>query len=642
MKKLLFFLLLWAELILSLNTLFSQTDSLSSIINDFAENETIYNELLLELTEQPVNINYADKDDFLSLPFITSELADSIIILRNAVGNFKSKRELRPLLGPDIYNLLKTYFTTAAKDYNRLQFTQRNIFKIENTAHINNRLYLGDPLNSYSRLKYQYNPFINIGMIAQKDPGEESYADHFNFALQYKRANWHVIMGNYNIQFAHGLSHSSPYGNQKSVYLNAVFREISARAKPDLSSSESSGKFGIFIQNTFKRRFSLFSFYSNAKRDVQFTDSYVSGIRYDGLHRTEKEMNSKEKLSEQNWGLGVEIEPRPSFKISLLVNQYHFSEAIEATTAVLGANQKRRQKFSFAGKQLSQASLYGLWKIYNLILSAELSASDLGSPGWTQAAFYSKKNYKIGLKYWYLDKKFQSIDGRSFDSTAPFPNGTKGFFGGTEVKFSDNSILYAYKKIEYKIWRTYFDPMPTASNEWLARWEYHFNTSLLSIQMRHKMSEDYKNGRNGYQLYENNQNLLRLQLNYKITPKMEGQTRWEHTQLENTPEQGTLTFQDINYKIYPDLHFSCRLTFFYTSSYNSRIYEYERDLPGAFSNSALFDNGHKFYSMLFWQASEKLAGWLKLRYILKAAYQANGKPEKLLSRDWRLQIRYRF
>jgi hypothetical protein len=641
MKKFYLFIIFFWEIFITPSGLLSQTDSLLNIINDLAEDETFYTELLLDLKEQPLNINFANKDDFLALPLITSEIADTIIGHRRLYGDYKYIRQLRKIIGPEIYDLVKPYLTASDKGYNNLHFIHRDIYKIEKIKEIENGTYRGNALNNYNRLKYQYNPNLNFGIVTQKDPGENSYTDHFSYVLNYKTRKWNIILGNFYLQFAEGLSHSNPYGNQKSTFIQAVFRETSSFARPNLTSAELSGKYGFFLQRDWDG-YSVFTFYSNAQRDAQTNGDYITGIKFDGLHRSESELSSKAKLREQNSGGGFKIDPTGFLTISGILNQYQFSDFISNSEGVIGENQKRRQYYSFSGKHLNQAGLHSVFKINYFRLSSEISSSDPGKPGWSQSLFYSNEAFKAGLKYWNLDKNFQTIDGRSFDTSTPFPNGLKGFFAGAQLRIARGSTIYAYKTAQQRTWRSYFDPMPTAKNEWLVQWDSKISNAGFTIRIRHKNGEEYKDSGMGSKLDEYTQNNYRLQVDYKVSGNIFTRTRWEHTLLANSPEQGTLFFQEFNYSYKPNITLSNRLTFFNTSSFTSRIYEFERDLPGTFSNIALFDNGHKFYSIINWEATEYLAVWLKLRYAVKTNTLPNGTYNKSLDRDIRFQLNYSF
>lgn len=63
-------------------------------------------------------------------------------------------------------------------------------------------------------------------------------------------------------------------------------------------------------------------------------------------------------------------------------------------------------------------------------------------------------------------------------------------------------------------------------------------------------------------------------------------------------ENGFLIYQDVKLKLDEKLFLSSRYIFFQTDSYNSRIYEFENDLSGVFSNNALFGEGFRFYFLI--------------------------------------------
>lgn len=620
---------------------FGQTDSLLNLISDMSENETFYTDLLLELEEQPIQINYAGKEDFMQLPLISSAMADSIIAHREKYGFYTYIRQLRKIIDPHVYELLKPYLTTNDKGYNEMQVTHRDIFKIEKDPNIESGKYEGSALNSYTRIKYQYNPFINFGFISQKDPGEENFTDHISFYAHYKRDGWNVVAGNYYLQFALGLTHSNPYGNQKSTYLSAVFREPSSTVRPNISSSESSGKFGLFVEKKFSETITTFGFYSNSRRDAQLTENTLSGINYDGYHRSASEIAKRKYFAEENWGSGVKYNPLHWLHISAIINQYRFSEAIQNSADVVGENNLRRRYFNFSGDNLAQAAIGYVLNTGHLKLSGEYSSSDLGKAGWTQSAYFSKNRFKFGVQYWELDKNFQSIDGRSFDDSSPFPQGVKGFFGGIQFELTKNSTLSAYKKTEQRTWRAYFDPMPTAKSEWLTQWDWHLKKVSFTSRFRHRVNEEFLNGEQGSQRSEREQNNIRFQIDYKPVKTVTTRARWEHSIIENPNEKGSLFFQELNYLFSHTLSLSMRYTFFNTASWDSRIYEYERDLPGTFSNLALVDNGNKIYLLIKWRLYESISIWFKWRYIVQNDIFENGRYFKDINRDIRFQVHFR-
>jgi hypothetical protein len=95
---------------------------------------------------------------------------------------------------------------------------------------------------------------------------------------------------------------------------------------------------------------------------------------------------------------------------------------------------------------------------------------------------------------------------------------------------------------------------------------------------------------------------------YLVTLRFEptGWLRWKNcleiatTGLEHSfvQERGMLFFQDMTAGLGRDFTVSFRAVAFHTDSYNSRVYEYEADLPGAFSSPALFESGFRCYILV--------------------------------------------
>jgi len=627
--------------ILFMQPAFAQSDSLLNLINDLSENETYLNDLLLDLSENPVNINNADHEDLLAIPLLSYELADSIIQLRKRNGRFKSKRQLRKIITPAIYNLIKEFITTSEKQTYKLKITQRNSLKVENIPEIESGKYQGSALNSYSRIKYQYNPYYSLGFIAQKDPGELNYIDHLNFSAQYTKDNWNILAGDFYLQFGQGLSHSNPYGNKKSIYLSSVFREPSKIARTNLTSSESTGKRGVFARNTIKEKLDIFAFYSKADRDVKFDDESIIGFKYDGYHRSSSEIDSKNKISETNWGTGFYYSFNSSIKIGGLFNQYNFDKSVENNYAISG-DTTRGQYFDFSGNKLTQMALSYIYKIKNIKFSGEYSQANKGGTGWSQSVYYSKDKFNIGFNYWRLARDFFSFDGRAFDDSDAFPQGVTGYFAGLQFKLTNSLTLAAFKLYEQKLWPGYFDPMPTEKNEWLSQLDWQAGDVSTTVRFRNKDSESFEIVQDVDNRVRQNQKFIRMEVKFTPSKKVRLKTRWEHTFIENSNEKGTLVYQDFEYFLFENINFSTRFSFFNTTSFESRIYEYERDLPGSFSNRALFDNGMKSYLLLKWKVYHNFYLWLKGRYIVKYNTLENGEIQKDLNRDFRMQFTVSF
>jgi hypothetical protein len=59
--------------------------------------------------------------------------------------------------------------------------------------------------------------------------------------------------------------------------------------------------------------------------------------------------------------------------------------------------------------------------------------------------------------------------------------------------------------------------------------------------------------------------------------------------------RGLLFFQEVTADLGSRLSLSARAVAFHTDSYESRVYEYEADVPGAYASPALYERGFRWY-----------------------------------------------
>ncbi|MFN0157897.1 MAG: hypothetical protein ACKVRP_07480 [Bacteroidota bacterium] len=77
-------------------------------------------------------------------------------------------------------------------------------------------------------------------------------------------------------------------------------------------------------------------------------------------------------------------------------------------------------------------------------------------------------------------------------------------------------------------------------------------------------------------------------------------------------ENGYLLFQELRYRTSESLTLEFRMVFFETDSYDSRLYEFENDLRGVFSNPALYGSGRRWYVLARYKVNHVLA--LSMKY----------------------------
>ena len=212
-------------------TSFSLYDIITDIYENMAEGrqfdddfETFYDNLL-QLQQNPININQATQQQLEQLFFLTDEQIDGILMYIYKNGPLHSQYELQ-LIGEledyDIRNLLpfitigpaeKPAFQwkqlLTAKHEAVFRFDARNMENYEKV----DKQYTGDPF--YTNIKYKYNSDNRVlfGLHAKKDAGEQFIGpDNYGFDSYggYLQINnlWKfktIIIGDYKANFGEGL-----------------------------------------------------------------------------------------------------------------------------------------------------------------------------------------------------------------------------------------------------------------------------------------------------------------------------------------------------------------------------------------------------------------------------------------------------
>ncbi len=618
----------------------AQTDSLIAKWADLSEDDDAFIEQINELYENPVNINRAGRSAIAAIPFITPAQADSIIELRKKIGKFTSKSQLRRVLGREVYLLVKDIVTLHSEKKHAVVIAHRNYYPIEKLPAIESGKYAGNALYDHNKLYYRYGNRFRFGAVTQKDIGEKKYTDFYTGFGEYTGNNYKFILGNYYLQFGQGLIFSSAFGSRKSALSTLPFKTNRNGGFASLSSSENTGHFGAYttLQNFYTLEFH--GFYARNIRDARISGSAITGLDYDGYHRTVSEINKQDLIEENLYGFSALINPLENISAGLIVAQTRYTPSLQSSAETLGEKAFRRQYFNFSGNRLTQYGLFYTFHEYSLRLKGELALSDQGGPGINQSLFVDLENIEFGINYWRLSKNYQAPFGRIFDDANPFPRAEEGFYAALALKPFKRVKLYAYKVFHRDTWRSYFNPLPASKNEWLIELNYKLKGIALSGRVRQKEKDTFVRPENGRELRRTaKQNIFRLQADFRPLKQIKLRLRWEHTLLNPENESGTLFFQDMVCQLPYKLQLSTRLNFFRTDSYASRIYEYERDLPGSFANYALYGEGRSWYVMIKWFTLNRISLWLKLRYLYVTDTDLTNRiMESMINRTLRFQL----
>lgn len=224
-----------------------------------AKEETF--ELLADLSEHPLNLNTASRDELARIPFLTAEQIEDIQAYVYQYHGMQSLGELAMIESLDaLRRQLLPYFVYVSPVEEQHQFpTLKSIIKggkhtILLTAHIpfyqregDQKGYLGYPYAHSFRYTFRYGDYVQAGLVGAQDAGEPFFAygnrlgyDHYSFYLLLRKMGRlkTLAVGRYKVNFGQGLIINNSFGFGKLAMLSTLGRQsIGIRAHSSRSAA---------------------------------------------------------------------------------------------------------------------------------------------------------------------------------------------------------------------------------------------------------------------------------------------------------------------------------------------------------------------------------------------------------------------
>ncbi len=577
-------------------------------------------DLIEQLQNNPVDINFADVDELLQVPFLDFKEAKAIVDHRNKYGKYFSTNELNDIkeLTKVKANLIKIFFTTRSLQRKEietggvfqlpveLEFRTRAITDLQQREGFKDGSYLGSRIKNYNRLKLNYGNNITAGFLVEKDAGEDSFTDFYSFHVQYKRGNYKIIGGDYLVEFGQGLALWGPYGFSKGGNaispINKKARGIIAYTSSDENQFLRGGAAQIKID---KFRIIPFVSFNDIDASVDNHSNQITSLKTDGLHRTESEESRKNTVDKQVFGSIVNYKPIKNIDLGLLFYNTNFSHSL----ANKGIRFPHGENFNFYS--FSYSSFYK-----NIFVSGEFAYNDVSvaSINNVQISLTDKISFITSIRSYPFN--FFNFHSNGFGERSKTQN-EFGVYAGLRWR-SDFGLFNLY--YDQFTFRDNFSQFNVGGNEFLINYENNIfsRTRLLLRFQREKKEVDISFDMPEY--FDQIRNKFRGELIYNPSKYIRLKSRIEFIWLDIDQvknESGFLTFQDIRYDISNKVRFYGRVIFFKTDSFDSRIYEFENDLTGVITNPALFGEGMRWYFVVNYSILTYLKLSLKYSELVK-------------------------
>ncbi|MGQ1787292.1 MULTISPECIES: hypothetical protein [unclassified Saccharicrinis] len=604
-------------------------ESLSENDIDLNNQSQIFDDLL-ELYENPVNINLIEQVDLEKLVFLSDLQIKAILDYMEKMGPLDSKYQLQGAGGltrTDIERLMMfvTIEPIETKPPYRKhldgQLILRDQFDVEKAKGYESDStgsgYYGDRHHLYAKLQLRYGSNWYAGMVMDKDPGEEiTPIDFVSGYAMFEGDNLikTVIIGDYHANFGQGLAlwtgtsmgkTSEPLSIRKRGH---GFRKYS-------SANEYAYFRGIATTLAYKNaEFSLFASLKDRDADIGFhedsTWTIVASMPETGYHRTQSELNKKNKLGQSTYGANLDCR----FK-NLSVSLGGFSQTYDADSIAV------KELYQILAHEKTKSSQY--WIAYNYgtnnwLAFGELAVDGTGNPAMINGLQLRPANQvSVALSHRYFSRKYYSPWVNAFSENS-FPAGESGFYLAINTLPVPKLKLAGYVDLFKTNWLKYSIDKPSSGYDISFQANYELNPQF-KVNVRYREKEKSQNQTiediPEYIIATTNIKKVRLHTDMVAHQNWLLQMRVEKSFYKEENKRSTegilaytgVKFLNNNHKL------SCwlRYSIFDTENYDTRLYAYENDLLYNFYTPAFQGEGSRVYFMAQYQALRNVKLWIK-------------------------------
>jgi hypothetical protein len=584
---------------------------------DRASTESEYSgelDRLLWMEGHPYNLNKVTREELETIPGVTPLEAVQVIRMRALRRSFTSMRQIAAIgsHGEELVQKLSPFvFISPVRNagwssvHHRVQFSSRFSMDLQPRKGFRDNSFLGSTLKAHTTLSLAAAPHAELGLMYEKDPGEE-YPAGFTSGFMVIRNSIglsQLIVGDYTLEAGQGLVLWRASGLGKGVDPTVAVRKSGLDAQPYRSSDEfnflrgaaltysSESCAGLFTATGFVSRRLISASVDELGRITSFYSS--------GLFRTSTELGKRDVSKETLIGMRVRLAVSDNWTIGTTYYRTAFDREVVSSSPQ-----------GFKGKTAGVGGIDAEIHTGGVALFGEVARSGEAAVAGIVGAIVSVPPAPtVVVVYRNYSADFTGLHAGSFGERNDAKN-EEGVYTGLELRLTPWLRMTGHYD-QFRFPRpTSTHPFPAGGREILL----HADASIsrrcdLSVRFADTWTEvtgalTDNFGRQARRILDRREESSRVIAIYRANPRIRMKGCAEITRIRYSliqrGEYGYVFYQDLRYSLPPGFSVEARLAFFDTKSYDSRLYVYENDLRGAFSNPALYGRGRRWYCVVQW------------------------------------------
>ena len=609
-------------------------------IENTTSNESPSEEQLYTAEEQiqystRLNINKATFIDLFATRLLSKVQVDAILSYRKNNGSFISLYELQaiPSIHTDTLMLLaqqlyvptldtykKSNLLKEGTHYSLLRWERKTqSSKGYQTNSKGLRSYEGEDYRLMYRFRSSITNLYYFGISLEKDAGESfnwqpsSKKYYFDFNSAYlivfpKKIVDQIAVGDFNYRNGHGLVFGGNFFQSKNPSYWQSTWQIGNGFRPHTSSAEYGYYRGAGMQLK-KHHWTFSSLISKSPQDGTIQpDQSISGFNTSGLHRTVSELEKRHNTDFLQAGGSLTFEPIPqNLSMSLEYLHTEFQHTLSPSLNYYNTQSFRGKAHDIIGIDIQKHYASG-------VLFAEGALSSMqGKSIYLGLLHNLSKQNTWSVQCWSANTSFQSFQGNIPSSASNLSDET-GMYQALTLQIARKTTLAIGLSLYMHPHASYLKRGPTYGNEYISRLTYQIKKKTVAfIQFRQLQDEVSSTAR---KLIPINRYYLMGDLHHHEDIHWEMHSRFQIGIFDfELPEKSYCLTQSISFKHY-QFKLNAQLTIFESSSWDSRLYSYEPDVPMTFSIPALSGNGLRTCIVTTLKPIQKTEISLKLSHIL--------------------------
>ncbi len=590
-------------------------------------------------SSNPININSASKKQLRDLPFITDWVIDELKSKGPYSNRFELEEVINNIATDEIIKFVLieclTTSKTQPKEFNN-NYTVRYRSNLEPTKGFANDKYQGSELNLYQKLRTKYQNF-ELSTVIDKDDGEMSITDFYSLALKYKKEDYKIIVGDYNLSYGLGNLYDQSFLSLKNSDFVNTSSEFGHGADMNRSTIDYNFFRGGYFEKTFYLNSSsnlrLATLYADTKRSatVDTARGIVSSVYKSGYFRTETEIKKKNQLDELLLGVNLEYETQ-QFSLGLLTTHLGYSKFIESSSFS-----------SFYGQSGLLNTLYGRIGSNNEILKFEL-CTDIN----TNISF--RTNYLLEIyenlilltDFRYTEPEYRAPYATNFGEQSFMAN-EKGILTGISYKLDNVNIAFFSDFYNSEL-KTFTTTKPIRGLEYYLDLVINQKSTKYNIRIDYERKSDtFKSDSLNTKFtipntklntrFEVNSNLGkyftfrgRAELSFKINDFQDNQS-------------GNLFLLELKKKDSKlDLQYGVSYITFNTTDFETVIYTYMYQVPGFAYVYPFYQSGNNINVFLKYELIDGIDMWCRVNHLFKNSGNKIGSGNEEIIGSERTQL----